>query len=65
MSHFPGAVAVFSGPQHFFRATSAAYRALIGGRDVIGLPVREALPELDGQGFFELLDQVHATGEPV
>src|SRR5215207_6668989 len=65
MAQFPGAVAVYSGPQHVFRAASAAYRAFIGGRDVVGLPIREALPELDGQGFFELLDQVYTTGEPV
>ena len=65
MAQFPGAVAVYAGPQHVFRAASAAYRAFIGGREVVGLPIREALPELDGQGFFELLDQVYTTGEPV
>jgi len=65
LAQFPGAVAVYSGPQHTFRAASAAYRAFIGGRDVIGLPIREALPELDGQGFFELLDRVYTTGKPV
>jgi len=26
------------------------------------LPAREALPEVEGQGFFELLDRVYATG---
>jgi PAS domain S-box-containing protein len=30
---------------------------------VIGLTVREAVPELEGQGFFKLLDHVFATGE--
>jgi PAS domain S-box-containing protein len=65
MAQFPGAVAVYAGPQHVFRAASAAYRAFIGGREVVGLPIREALPELDGQGFFELLDQVYRTGKPV
>src|SRR5688500_2207803 len=65
IAQFPGAVAVYSGPQHVFFAASAAYRAVIGGREVVGLPIREALPELDGQGFFELLDRVYATGKPV
>jgi PAS domain S-box-containing protein len=65
MAQFPGAIAVYSGPQHVFRAASAAYRAFIGGREVIGLPIREALPELDGQGFFELLDRVYRDGRPV
>ena len=65
MAQFPGAVAVFAGPQHVFRAASPAYRSYVGGRDVVGLPIREALPELDGQGFFEILDQVYRTGQPV
>src|SRR5574338_550442 len=65
MVQFPGSVAVFSGPQHIFRAVSAAYRSFVGGRDVLDLPVREALPELDGQGFFEILDTVYRSGEPI
>jgi PAS domain S-box-containing protein len=65
IAQFSGAVAVYAGPQHVFRAASAAYRAFFGGREVVGLPIREALPELDGQGFFELLDQVYSTGRPV
>lgn len=35
-----------------------------GRRDVTGKPKREAFPELEGQGLFELLDQVYSTGEP-
>jgi len=35
----------------------------VGGRDVLGKPVRVALPEIEGQGFIELLDQVLRTGE--
>ena len=37
---------------------------LVGHRDVLGLPVRDALPDIEGQGFLELLDQVFASGEP-
>jgi PAS domain S-box-containing protein len=36
----------------------------VGHRDFIGKPVREAMPEIEGQGFFELLDNVYKTGEP-
>ncbi len=32
-------------------------------RDVLGRTVREAFPELEEQGFLELLDRVYATGE--
>ena len=31
---------------------------------LLGRPVREALPEVAGQGFVELLDRVYRTGEP-
>ncbi|ELR68569.1 Multi-sensor Hybrid Histidine Kinase [Fulvivirga imtechensis AK7] len=38
---------------------------LVGqGRDIIGKPVAEALPEIKNQGFIELLDCVYSTGEP-
>ncbi len=59
----PGFMAMLSGPDHVFEVTNAAYRQLVGHRDVIGKTVREALPEVEGQGFFELLDNVFATGE--
>ena len=59
----PGFMAVLSGPTHVFDITNAAYLQLIGHRDVLGKPVREALPEIVGQGFFELLDGVYSTGK--
>jgi two-component sensor histidine kinase len=52
------------GPQHIFEFTNASYSQLIGHRDVIGKAIREALPELADQRFFDLLDQVYASGEP-
>ena len=60
----PGFMCVLRGPEHRFELANAAYARLVGGRDLVGRPVREALPELEGQGFFELLDRVYATGEP-
>ncbi|MDO9426819.1 MAG: PAS domain S-box protein [Methylobacterium sp.] len=60
----PSFMAVLRGPDHRFALTNDAYRRLIGGRDVVGLTVREALADIDGQPFFDLLDRVHATGEP-
>jgi PAS domain S-box-containing protein len=60
----PSFVAVLRGPEHRFELTNPAYLKLIAQRDVIGMPVREALPEVQGQGFFELLDKVYHSGEP-
>ena len=60
----PGFVAVGRGPEHIFELANTAYYNLVGHRDILGKPVRQALPELEGQGFFELLDRVYTSGEP-
>lgn len=60
----PGFMAVLRGEAHVFDLANAAYIELVGGRDVLGRPIRQALPELAEQGFFELLDQVLQTGVP-
>jgi len=60
----PGFMAVLSGPDHVFDLANAAYMRLIGHRDVIGKTVREALPEVSGQGFIKLLDEVYENGKP-
>jgi PAS domain S-box-containing protein len=60
----PSFMAMVRGPNHVFELMNASYLQLVGHRDLIGKPVREALPEVEGQGFFELLDQVYRSGEP-
>lgn len=60
----PSFVAVLRGENHVFELTNPAYMQLIGHREIVGKPVREALPDLIGQGYFELLDEVYRTGEP-
>ncbi len=60
----PGLVAVLSGPQHVFELANEAYLQLVGARDLIGKRVLEALPEVEGQGFVDLLDNVYRSGEP-
>lgn len=57
-------VAVTRGPDHVFVAADPTYQDLVGERRLAGRPAREVLPELEGQGFFELLDRVYETGEP-
>jgi PAS domain S-box-containing protein len=59
----PSFSALLQGPDHRFVLTNPAYQQLIGHRDVIGLTVREAVPEVERQGFIGLLDSVFATGE--
>ncbi|MDZ4370686.1 MAG: HWE histidine kinase domain-containing protein [Phenylobacterium sp.] len=60
----PGFVTVLTGPDHVFQIHNSAYAQLIGHRDISGKPIRDALPEVRGQGYFEFLDTVYATGEP-
>ena len=61
----PSFIAVLRGPEHRFELTNPGYQKLIGHRDVIGKTVREALPEVDGQAYFGMLDSVYTTGKPV
>ncbi|MBC7514415.1 MAG: PAS domain-containing protein [Herminiimonas sp.] len=61
----PGFITVVSGASHVFEMANEAYYQLVGHRDIIGKPVFEALPELEGQGFSELLDKVFSSGEAV
>ncbi|MBW4683412.1 MAG: PAS domain S-box protein [Microcoleus vaginatus WJT46-NPBG5] len=58
----PAAIATTRGPNHITETLNPLYRQILGNRNIIGKPIREALPDLEGQGFFELLDQVYATG---
>ena len=60
----PGLVAVLDGPDHVFTLANAAYLDLVGRRDILGLPVARAIPEVVEQGFVELLDSVRRNGEP-
>lgn len=60
----PAFMAVLRGPDHVFEMANEAYYQLIGHREIIGKPLLEALPELRGQGFEDLLDGVLDTGEP-
>ncbi|MBC5785349.1 PAS domain-containing protein [Ramlibacter sp. USB13] len=60
----PVPVALLRGTSHTFEFANDAYLALVGGRDLVGKPLRDALPEVVEQGFLELLDGVLHTGEP-
>ena len=60
----PGFMALLTGRDHVFDLANPAYLQLVGHRDILGKSVRVALPELQHQGFFELLDKVYESGEP-
>ncbi|WP_276370435.1 ATP-binding protein [Chryseolinea sp. H1M3-3] len=57
----PAHIHVFKGPDHvveFFHPLGISFT----GRDVTGMKIREAFPEVEGQGFFEMLDKVYHEG---
>ncbi len=60
----PAFFAVLDGPDFVFEMANQSYLNLIGHRDILGLPVREAVPEAEGQGYIEILNRVYASGEP-
>jgi PAS domain S-box-containing protein len=60
----PVPVALLRGPDHVFEFANDAYLRLMGGREIAGKPLREAVPEVVGQGFVAILDRVLRSGEP-
>ena len=59
----PGFICILRGPEHRFEFVNDAYVRAFGPRPLLGLTVREAFPELSGQGYYELLDRVYRDGE--
>jgi len=61
----PGCMLVFVGPQHVVHMANPAYLAFSGlTSDIIGKPVRQALPRGSALGFARLLDEVYQSGAP-
>ena len=60
----PGFMAVLTGSDLTFTLANDAYQQLIGHREVMGRPIDQALPEVRGQGFVNLLENVMASREP-
>jgi PAS domain S-box-containing protein len=64
LMQLPATVAVLRGPDHVFEMANTPFLAGFINKDIIGKTVREVLPSLEGQGFFELVESVYKTGEP-
>ncbi|MDQ3043704.1 MAG: PAS domain-containing protein [Chloroflexota bacterium] len=74
LTQTPAGFAFLRGPEHVYEFVNPVYVQLSGRRDaaeLLGKPIREAMPEVgeqgdvDGHGYFALLDRIYATGEPV
>ncbi|HEU4622004.1 MAG TPA: PAS domain-containing protein, partial [Burkholderiaceae bacterium] len=59
----PSFICILEQPDHRFVFVNHALIQVFGDRNFIDRPVREVFPELEGQGFFDLLDRVYSTGK--
>jgi signal transduction histidine kinase/PAS domain-containing protein len=59
----PGFIISMRGAEHTVEFVNAAHRLAFSSDAWVGRPIREAFPDIEGQGFFEMLDQVYETGE--
>jgi PAS domain S-box-containing protein len=60
----PSFIVAFRGPDQVYEFVNEAYYQLVGHREILGKPLLEAIPEIRGQGFDELLERVRRTAEP-
>ncbi|MEO5905563.1 MAG: ATP-binding protein, partial [Saprospiraceae bacterium] len=60
----PAFVCTMTGPDHVYELVNERYQQLFGKRIIKGKAILDALPELKGQGFDKLLDEVYTTGVP-
>ncbi|RFZ84981.1 PAS domain S-box protein [Mucilaginibacter terrenus] len=61
----PAQIAIFRGEDMVFDYVNPQYqRELFPGRDILGLPLLAALPELNNQPIIDVLHQVYSIGEP-
>lgn len=64
LSEAPAIMCTLRGPDHIYELANDKYLQLVGHRDIIGKKVKDALPEVENQGFIDMLDNVYKSGEP-
>ncbi|MEO8359606.1 MAG: ATP-binding protein [Vicinamibacteria bacterium] len=60
----PAGICILRGASLTFEFANDHYRRIVGGRDVVGKPMLEALPELKDRGLDTILHRVIESGEP-
>ncbi len=59
----PAPICILRGPEHIFEMANKEFLHIVPDKDIIGKPAREVMPELEGQGFLDILDEVYSTGK--
>ncbi len=60
----PAYMCAVRGPHHVFEIANQRFLELVGGRDVVGVPIAQAIPEAVEQGIVDILDGVLADDVP-
>ena len=62
----PAAMAILEGPDYIYSLANTEFQKLSGRtqQEILGKGLKEVFPELAQQGYYEIFDQVYATGEP-
>lgn len=63
LSQAPVVIAVLTGPDHVFELANAKAIEVLGGRPIVGLKLRDALPVVSGGQYEALIDSVYASGQ--
>jgi PAS domain S-box-containing protein len=65
IAHVPASMVVYRGREHIVEMPNQNFITLIDrGPDVSGKPLGELMPELRGQAYLGILDEVYTTGQP-
>jgi len=59
----PALIVILGSPQHVFEFANANFQRALGHRDLLGKPLREAVPDL-GPEVLSVADTVYRTGQP-
>jgi two-component system sensor histidine kinase VicK len=59
----PAGICVLDGPDLVFELINPSYQQLFSARDLLGKPLLEALPEINGQPIWDVLQNVYRTGQ--
>ncbi len=62
LSEIPARMATLAGPNFVYEYINSRYSTVLEGRDIIGKPILEALPELKGHPLIDCLKAVYKTG---
>nr|WP_236675903.1 ATP-binding protein [Chryseolinea lacunae] len=61
----PAIINVFKGPDFVYELFHPKNKEIFGDVDFTGMKLRDALPELEGQGIIEMLEDVYKNGKTI